>query len=64
MTTFPKRNSPALESLDYLRLESLPHLNILSNSDRISHLKDVDIDLQLPIHNNVDYYSINDFIPL
>ena len=61
MTTLPKRNSPALESLDYLRLESLPHLNILSNSDHISHSKDVDIDLQLPIHNNFDYYSINEF---
>ena len=61
MTTLPKRNSPALESLDYLRLESLPHLNILSNSDHISHSNDVDIDLQLPIHNNFDYYSINEF---
>ena len=33
----------------------------MSNSDHISHLKDVDIDLQLPIHNNFDYYSINKF---
>ena len=61
MKTLPKRNSPALESLDYLRLESLLHLNILSNSDHISHLKDVDIDLQSPIYNNFDYYSINEF---
>lgn len=26
-----------------------------------SHLKDVDIDLQLPIHNTFDYYSTNEF---
>ena len=61
MTTLLKRNISALESLDHLRLESLPHLNILSTSDHISHFTDVDIDLQLPIYNNFDYYSTNEF---
>ena len=64
MTILPKRNSPALESLDYLGLESLPHLNILSNSDHISHFKDVDIDLQLPIRNNLTIILLMNFIPL
>ena len=32
----------------------------MSNSDHISDLKDIDIDLQLPIHNHFDY-SINEF---
>ena len=43
------------------RLESLPHLDILSTFDRTPHLSDADIDSQLPIHTNFDYYSTREF---
>ena len=37
------------------------HLDILSTFDRTPHLSDADIDSQLPIHTNFDYYSTREF---
>ena len=49
------------QKLSNQKLDSLPCFDVVSSIDKNPNLKSIDIDLNLPLATNFDYYSTHDF---